>query len=306
MALPFSVFIPTYNSAQYLGETLHSIENQNKNLFEVFIIDGGSSDETLQIAQSRDALNVTTVIEPDTPPLVAIERNLSLMNGKYYIFLGSDDKLCVNFFSSLHSVLLQSSQNFDLIRYGLKYIDQSGERLTDDFIYSPSVTNQLSLFDAAYGPCVNVAFNRNLFSRFGFFNQNKWGHAADREYLLRLSLSPVTVGNSAVAYYSFRKHPKSATGNGKISVQLRDLDDCKRIALSYIDKTDSIDQQKELKDWFGHCWAREIALLLFSLKLRSAINVFFQGIPIYRKECLVGVKNLIYRRIRSTFSRILT
>ena len=185
------------------------------------------------------------------------------MNGKYFIFLGSDDKLNKSFFSSLNDVLLQNSQNLDLLRYGLDYIDHSGERIPSVVSYSPSATNRLSLFDAAYGPCVNTAFNRNLFSRLGFFDQTKWGHAADREYLLRLSLNRVSVGNSSAAC-SFRMHPGSTTGNGKISVQLRDLQNCKRIAVNYIDETENIDQQKELKEWFGYCWIREVALLIFS------------------------------------------
>ena len=300
--LPFSVFIPTYNSAQYLEETIQSIEDQDKELFEVFIIDGGSSDETLQIAHSSNDLNVTTVIEPGAPPLVAIQKNLGLMNGKYFIFLGSDDKLNSRFFSSLNGVLLQNSQKFDLLRYGLDYIGPSGERLPSVISYSPSATNHLSLIDAAYGPCVNIAFNRNLFSRLGFFDQIKWGHAADREYLLRLSLNRVSVGNSSEACYSFRRHPRSTTGNGNKSVQLRDLENCKRIAVNYIDETESIDQQKELKEWFGYCWVREVALLIFSFKFWAAMIIFFGGIAMYPKQCMTGVINFSYHRIKSSRS----
>lgn len=52
--LPFVSFvIPTYNAQKYLGKCLASIKKQNypENKIEIFIIDGGSTDETLSIAR---------------------------------------------------------------------------------------------------------------------------------------------------------------------------------------------------------------------------------------------------------------
>ena len=56
--LPFSVFIPTYNSAQYLGKRFSLSKIRIKNCFYVYHY-GGSTDNTLQIAQRSNDLNMT-------------------------------------------------------------------------------------------------------------------------------------------------------------------------------------------------------------------------------------------------------
>ncbi len=55
--LSISIVIPTLNAERFLGDCLQSIANQNypKNLVEVAIVDGGSTDSTLDIAKKFQA-----------------------------------------------------------------------------------------------------------------------------------------------------------------------------------------------------------------------------------------------------------
>ena len=52
--LKFSILIPTYNGAEYLGETLRSILSQSFQNFEIIIQDDASTDETIEVIRSLD------------------------------------------------------------------------------------------------------------------------------------------------------------------------------------------------------------------------------------------------------------
>ncbi|HRZ79835.1 MAG TPA: glycosyltransferase, partial [bacterium] len=46
----FSIIIPSFNSEKYIAQALQSVEDQQYDKVEVILIDGGSTDRTLEIA----------------------------------------------------------------------------------------------------------------------------------------------------------------------------------------------------------------------------------------------------------------
>ena len=65
--LNLSIIIPTRNRSEFLNKTLESITNQtmNKSLFEVIIVDNGSTDNTKKIISDYiDKLNIKYLYEP--------------------------------------------------------------------------------------------------------------------------------------------------------------------------------------------------------------------------------------------------
>jgi glycosyltransferase involved in cell wall biosynthesis len=84
-----SIIIPTLNEEAYLLETLASLENQNvKNAypekFETIVVDSGSTDKTLEIAEKFD----TKVLNAPRGKLTA--RHMGVMNAKGEIMVGVD------------------------------------------------------------------------------------------------------------------------------------------------------------------------------------------------------------------------
>lgn len=101
-----SVVIPAYNAASTITETLHSVLNQNSDdfSFEVILVDDGSKDDTLKIAQgiakSNDLLRVFTQKNSGSP---SRPRNVGMdfAYGRYILFLDADDCLCKDALSSM-------------------------------------------------------------------------------------------------------------------------------------------------------------------------------------------------------------
>lgn len=87
----------TYNAAAVLQRTLASIAEQTCKDFEHLIIDGASTDNTIQLAEQYKASliggQVVILSEPDKGLYDAMNKGLRLAKGDYICFLNAGDKL---------------------------------------------------------------------------------------------------------------------------------------------------------------------------------------------------------------------
>jgi glycosyltransferase involved in cell wall biosynthesis len=92
MSLKISIVIATYNSQQTLEKTLRSIAQQTypQNQLEVLVIDGGSGDETLKIAQK---FQTKILSNPKVEPGYAKFLGLITASGDYLLYVDSDETL---------------------------------------------------------------------------------------------------------------------------------------------------------------------------------------------------------------------
>ena len=88
-----SIITVTLNSEKYLEETLKSIKNQKNKDYEVIIVDGHSIDSTIQIIKKYEDLINFCLIEKDRGIYDAFNKGLKYANGKYIVFVNSDDVL---------------------------------------------------------------------------------------------------------------------------------------------------------------------------------------------------------------------
>ena len=90
-----SIVIPVFNSALLLPGCLDSIATQSLRDFEVIIIDGGSTDISLDICRrySERLPHLQLLSEPDNGIYDAMNKGVTLATGEWVYFLGSDDRL---------------------------------------------------------------------------------------------------------------------------------------------------------------------------------------------------------------------
>lgn len=91
--LKISLVIPTYNSASTLQNTIKSIRKQNWQNIEVVIVDGGSTDNTLSIADANRDLITSLISEPDLGIYDAVNKGIARATGTLIGVIGSDDQL---------------------------------------------------------------------------------------------------------------------------------------------------------------------------------------------------------------------
>jgi glycosyltransferase involved in cell wall biosynthesis len=99
--LRISIVTPSFQQAAYIEQTIESVLSQKYADLEFIVIDGGSSDGTVDILKRYDKHFTYWVSEKDRGQTHAINKGLSRVTGQVWAFLNSDDLLRPG---SLHTV----------------------------------------------------------------------------------------------------------------------------------------------------------------------------------------------------------
>ena len=91
--LKISIITPNYNGGKYLEATIKSIISQNYPNLEYIIIDGGSTDNSIDIIKKYEKHINYWTSEPDNGLYDALSKGLSISTGKIMGWLNSDDLL---------------------------------------------------------------------------------------------------------------------------------------------------------------------------------------------------------------------
>ena len=86
-----SVIVPSYNQGAYLEETLLSVINQNYPNLELIVVDGGSTDNSVDIIRKYEHQITYWVSEKDRGQSHAINKGIQKATGEWISMLNSDD-----------------------------------------------------------------------------------------------------------------------------------------------------------------------------------------------------------------------
>lgn len=86
-----SIVVPSFNQGRYIRETLDSILSQDYRPIEVLVMDGGSTDGTLDVLRSYDAPELTWISERDRGVADAVNKGIARAAGEIIAVQSSDD-----------------------------------------------------------------------------------------------------------------------------------------------------------------------------------------------------------------------
>ena len=92
---------PCFNSAKYIEQTILSIIKQDYENLEYIIIDGGSTDGTVEIIQKYEDKIAYWVSEPDNGQSEAINKGIAKATGDIFNWVNADDYLESNALSQV-------------------------------------------------------------------------------------------------------------------------------------------------------------------------------------------------------------
>jgi glycosyltransferase involved in cell wall biosynthesis len=114
-----TVITVTYNVESSLQATIDSIKSQSYKNIEYIIIDGKSSDKTINIIKSNRSIISKWVSEKDNGIYDAMNKGIDLANGEWINFMNSGDTFVNN--TTVEDFILEKRSNID-IYYGSRYI----------------------------------------------------------------------------------------------------------------------------------------------------------------------------------------
>lgn len=130
MTFYFSIIIPCYNSWQFMKRGLMSLESQTFKDFEVIFVDDCSTDDTysqLLNYQQKSDLNIIVLRNAQNAgPGQSRNYAISQAQGKYLVFMDSDDWYEYDCLSQLHHALLSGDSDILLYNYYRSY--SSGQK----------------------------------------------------------------------------------------------------------------------------------------------------------------------------------
>lgn len=174
----FSVIVPVFNSQNYLRNCLSSIINQSFTDFEIIVIDDGSTDNSVEILKefSNEYSFIHVYHFENSGVSNSRKRGISLSNGKYVIFVDSDDTINKDLLFNL-SKTITAHNNPTIIRYQANLIgdleskDHNRYNFNNDLneIYTGTTAlRHWSIENKKYAVYWLFAFSRELFSNFFF------------------------------------------------------------------------------------------------------------------------------------------
>ena len=87
----FSIITVTWNAAGVIGPTISSVERQTSSDYELLIIDGASTDATLDIVGKASIASLRVFSEPDNGLYDAMNKGIARARGRYVMFLNAGD-----------------------------------------------------------------------------------------------------------------------------------------------------------------------------------------------------------------------
>ena len=179
--MKISVIISVLNGDRFLKNTIASLLKQKHSNFELIIIDGGSTDNTIEIIKSFNSPKIKWISEPDKGISDAFNKGIKLAKGDYINFQGDGDGFVNdNSISDLFSNL--DLKERPIVCGNIQRID-----VEDNFLYKTKIKRKFdkkSLLLKMSLPHQGLFIPNEFFSKYGEFDLNN-KYCMDYELLLR-------------------------------------------------------------------------------------------------------------------------
>lgn len=205
-----SIITPSYNQGSFIETTIQSVLSQNYPNLEYIIIDGGSTDNTIEIIKKYQNNLTYWSSEPDRGQSHAINKGFSYATGEIMAWLCADDLYLPNalFIIANHF----KSHPKDQLVYGDGWkIDKEGNVILK--FTSSSVTTLSELYKWCYVFTPGTFWRRSLWQKVGSSVDETLNYTMDWDLIIRMAREymPVKIGGDITAV---RVHAQSKTNMG--------------------------------------------------------------------------------------------
>lgn len=121
-----SIVTPSYNQAEFLERTIFSVLNQNYPKLEYIIIDGGSTDGSVEIIKKYDKYLTFWVSEKDNGQADAIRKGFARATGEILAWINSDDTYLPGTFLKVAKAFIKNPK-VDLIFGNIFFINSQDQ-----------------------------------------------------------------------------------------------------------------------------------------------------------------------------------
>jgi glycosyltransferase involved in cell wall biosynthesis len=283
-----SIVTPSYNRGGMIETAIQSVVDQNYPEVDHIIIDGGSTDGTLDVLKKYSHLRV--VSEPDQGMYDALNKGLSLAGGEIIGFLNTDDYYAPNVFNKI--ALQFTEKPVDVVAGLAGVVEHPTDAAHPTRIYRPAQGEDRIRDTVLEPPIFNAYFfDKAVFQKIGGFD-TRYKIAADRDFILRFMLGDFRTTIVDYPVYYYLHHPGSLTFDYTEDKYRNMADEHLMLSRSYL--------ETQLR------YPKSLAKSLMELRTRETIRVCahclrrreFKGAWLYLKQGARGNPSWLFRFIK--------
>lgn len=153
-----SIIMPSYNTAQYIAETIQSVINQTYQNWELIIVDDCSTDNTdIVVAEICDTRIKYIKNKKNSGAAISRNKALKLARGRWIAFLDSDDLWKSEKLEKQIQFMKNNKCFFSYTNY--EEIDINGNK-TNVVVTGPKVISKMGMFNYCWPGCLTVMYDR--------------------------------------------------------------------------------------------------------------------------------------------------
>ena len=212
-----SIVTPSFNQVNYIEQTIQSVLNQNYPNLEYIIIDGGSSDGTIEILKKYRNHLTYWISEEDEGMYHAINKGFLKSTGEILAWINSDDIYFENAFNVV-ATIFNKMNKVDWLTGRCSYIDEAGNILNTSYkkLYNKELI-RCGFYRSPFSYVINqnvVFWRRSLWERVGGCDKN---FKAAGDFVLWKNFAR----HSELYFYdfsfsAFRKHKDQITSSSNL------------------------------------------------------------------------------------------
>ena len=207
-SVPFiSVVTPTYNSERTLADTLESVASQMDDSIEHIVMDGGSTDGTLEIL--RKFPHVQWFSERDEGHYHAMHKGVLASRARFFNVLNSDDCFRPGALKVVKGAL-QRRPDWDGLFGDVVFVDNSGREI----YRREEACFDYNVLRFALGYVIHPTFflSKKMYLQIAGFDYRRLKNCADYELVLKAGRAGAQIGHvpNLLIDYSFHDHGQSA------------------------------------------------------------------------------------------------
>lgn len=267
-----SVITPCLNRAGFITEAVESVRLQDHHQVQHVIVDGGSTDGTLEALHAYPDLRV--ISEPDRGIYDGLNKGIRLAEGEVIGFLNTDDLYEPNVLGSIARAFEEQPGTDAVVGSATVFSGSS------DLMDLPAVPSGQLLIRATVGPPVFNAwfFRRALLEEMSGFDL-RYRYVSDRELLIRMAFRRISYVTLERKVYRYRMHPGSITLSGTESGEAPYVFEMRGLARSFLASgTLSRAERRTFKAWHNQIVMEQVLAAFHVRAYHRAVRYALGGI----------------------------
>lgn len=279
-----SIVTPSYNQGQFLEETIRSVLLQGYPALEYIIIDGGSTDGSVEIIRKYSPWLSYWVSEPDEGQAAAINKGFQLAKGEIIGWLNSDDLYLQGALANAVNTL-EYFPDAGMV-YGNSLVVDSHGNVIWEHKTSQLTLPELLTFKILSQP--TVFFRRNALNASGLLNPS-FHYLLDHELWIRIAKHyPIKYINSLLA--TSRRHPDAKNSSNASQFGK----DAFRIVNLYSNDPDiNFEINPYRQQMLAGAYAFDACYLIRSRQFRRGLMQYFKAVRLSRDVAGMRFREMI-------------